>query len=360
MPLPSVKLAYKTHLPSEWSLLPLAQYLGRAMRRAARSSKTGTSSPPGSTCSIASGLARARLDLVVALQPIDDHGDQPARGEEADDGTAERAEMPIDRRDGVPDRPMEAEALGDEAERLDAADGGGGHDRDEGDGQVVIELAQRLHEGPAIGAEYENAVGGVDQRHAGGEQRREDQDRPDRQPLGALGGGDAEDADLARRVEAQPEQETQRVHVPARADEAEERPEQAAEQPALRQEAVEVRLGIAPAALHPREGAIDRAQHEEVGERDGEEKQRRDAGADQRADRLDGGEPRLDRRRGAGDADRRQHDHGRMAEREVEAHRDRPPALLHELAGDVVDGGDVIGVDGMARAEAIGEHRRPQ
>jgi len=47
-----------------------------------------------------------------------------------------------------------------------------------------------------------------------------------------------------------------------------------------------------------------------------------------------------------------------MAEREVEAHRHRSAALLHEFAGDVVDGGDVIGIDGVARAETVGEQRR--
>ena len=50
-----------------------------------------------------------------------------------------------------------------------------------------------------------------------------------------------------------------------------------------------------------------------------------------------------------GDGDRGQHHHGRMAEREEEADRDRPLALLHQLARDVVDGGDVIGVDGVAQ-----------
>jgi hypothetical protein len=44
-----------------------------------------------------------------------------------------------------------------------------------------------------------------------------------------------------------------------------------------------------------------------------------------------------------------------MAEREPEAHRDRALALLHELARDIVDGGDVIGIDPVAQAKAPGE-----
>ena len=53
-------------------------------------------------------------------------------------------------------------------------------------------------------------------------------------------------------------------------------------------------------------------------------------------------------------------DDGRMAEREKEADADRPLALLHQLAGDVVDGGDVVGVDRVAQAEAVGQERRAE
>ena len=44
-----------------------------------------------------------------------------------------------------------------------------------------------------------------------------------------------------------------------------------------------------------------------------------------------------------------------MAEREIEPERDRPLALLHQLAGGVVDGGDMVGIDGVAQPEAVGE-----
>ena len=68
----------------------------------------------------------------------------------------------------------------------------------------------------------------------------------------------------------------------------------------------------------------------------------------------------LDRDGGEGDGERQAEDDGGMAERKVEADADRLLALMHELAGDVVDGGDVVGVDGVAQAEAIGEKRGPQ
>src|SRR2546428_10239251 len=44
-----------------------------------------------------------------------------------------------------------------------------------------------------------------------------------------------------------------------------------------------------------------------------------------------------------------------MAEREEEAHTDRLLALLEQLPRGVVDGRDVIGVEGMPQAEGVGQ-----
>jgi hypothetical protein len=46
-----------------------------------------------------------------------------------------------------------------------------------------------------------------------------------------------------------------------------------------------------------------------------------------------------------------------VAEGEEEADAQRPLALVHQLAGGVVDGGDVVGVEGVPHAEGVGEHR---
>ena len=49
-----------------------------------------------------------------------------------------------------------------------------------------------------------------------------------------------------------------------------------------------------------------------------------------------------------------------MAERKEEADADRALALLHQLARDVVDRRDMVGVDRVAQAEGIGEQRRSE
>ncbi len=55
-----------------------------------------------------------------------------------------------------------------------------------------------------------------------------------------------------------------------------------------------------------------------------------------------------------------QHHDRRVAERKEEADADRTLALLHELAGDVVDRRDMVGVDRVAQAERIGQQRRAE
>ena len=46
-----------------------------------------------------------------------------------------------------------------------------------------------------------------------------------------------------------------------------------------------------------------------------------------------------------------------MTEREKEPDGDRSFPFLHKLAYDIVDRRDVIGVDGMAQAESVGQER---
>src|SRR6185437_15897272 len=238
---------------------------------------------------------RDHLDLVVAPPTIDEGRGEPAHDEDADDHEAEIAEIILHEADPAPHAAGERELVGDEPQRLDAADDERHDDRNEGDRHVVIELADGLDEGPAIGAEHQDAVGRIDERHAGGEERREGEDRPDRQPVRGLGGGDAEEADLRRRVEAEPEQEAERIHVPALADEAEERPEDPAEDAAPRKEDLEILLDQRRAAADGAKGTPDGGEDDDVDRRDRQEEKRRNPGTDDAADFPEALEARLER-----------------------------------------------------------------
>ena len=92
--------------------------------------------------------------------------------------------------------------------------------------------------------------------------------------------------------------------------------------------------------------------------RDHVEERPRDARPDQAGDRVQGRAVVLDRTGQRLDAEREQQreheDHRRVPEREEEADAERPLALLHELARGVVDGRDVVGVEGVAHAQRVG------
>ena len=55
-----------------------------------------------------------------------------------------------------------------------------------------------------------------------------------------------------------------------------------------------------------------------------------------------------------GNCQRKHDDDGGVADREPETNADRAFALLHQLAGDVVDGGNVVRIYGVAQAETVG------
>ena len=61
--------------------------------------------------------------------------------------------------------------------------------------------------------------------------------------------------------------------------------------------------------------------------------------------------------RGSRDGGRAENDDGRMPEREHESNGYGTLAVLHQLARHVVDRGDMIGVDGVTQAEAVGQQR---
>ena len=60
------------------------------------------------------------------------------------------------------------------------------------------------------------------------------------------------------------------------------------------------------------------------------------------------------------DSDGSKDDDGGVAEGKEEAYRVRRFAFLHQLANDIVDGGDMVGVEGMPKPEHISQERRPE
>ena len=103
------------------------------------------------------------------------------------------------------------------------------------------------------------------------------------------------------------------------------------------------------------EAAPDPAEDDQIGQRDQQQEDGGDGGANDAADFLERKKAVLHRRGGGGDGEGSQDHDGGMAEGEEEPGVDRAFAVLHQLADDVVDGGDVIGVYRVAQAEDPGQ-----
>src|SRR5579872_1973247 len=117
------------------------------------------------------GSMRGRF-LVETEPVIEGKGEQPAHEEYADDEIAEIGKTFTEVGHRPPEAAFELQLAGNQTERLDSADQKRHHDGDGGDGEVVPELPNWIEKGPAIGADHQHTVGGVEERHAGGEQRR--------------------------------------------------------------------------------------------------------------------------------------------------------------------------------------------
>ncbi len=175
-----------------------------------------------------------------------------------------------------------------------------------------------------------------------------------------LGRRNAEQAHFGRGVEAEAEQDAKRIHLPATLDQTEKAAEQASEQPAIGEHQVEVFLDEPAPALDGLERPPHRGEDDDVGDRDGEQKQRRHQGSDDAAKALERIETTLQFGRCDRDCDGQRDDDCRVAEREKQADPDRPAAFLHQFAGHVVDRRDVIRVEGVPQAKTIGERGRAE
>ena len=128
---------------------------------------------------------------------------------------------------------------------------------------------------------------GVDQRHAGGKEQREDQDGEDRQAFTGLDGSDAEQPDLGGGVESQTEEHADRIHLPTAVDHAAAAGGRIV--PAGRAGRAS-RRARRSAGVSPRRARLNAAkmssEHDQIDGGDQQEKERRDRRTDERAEAL--------------------------------------------------------------------------
>src|SRR3954468_24706523 len=145
-----------------WRRRPRATAEGRrGAAPHARSSRYGRGRPIALSVSSSAVVQYGAPLLLDVAEPPDSERDDPRRDEQADDAEPEHAE--VEPRDSLPDRPAERPlGLGD-LQQLYGADDPRGGDGQSGDREVVVDLAHRLGEGPAVGEVHERSVDRVEQ-----------------------------------------------------------------------------------------------------------------------------------------------------------------------------------------------------
>ena len=136
-------------------------------------------------------------------------------------------------------------------------------------------------------------------------------------------GRDREQPDLAGRVEAEPEEDAERVHLPARVDPVGEARRNKRLMRPWSSSRASSRLLVVAAALHLAEDAQDVGQDEQVEDPDDQQERARDGGADRAAVALEAREVGADRLRSRRPGRRQREDDRRVAEREEEADAER-------------------------------------
>src|ERR1017187_8189460 len=125
-------------------------------------------------------------------------------------------------------------------------------------------------------------------------------------------------------------------------------------------QSLKILFNVCSSAPHPHKGAIHRAEHDQVHDGNAEQEQARHQRADHSPNLSRRIDAMLQRQRSRRNCDR-SHDHDRrMPQREHQSHRNRPLALLHQFARDVVDCRDVVRIHRMAQSKAVRQKRGAQ
>ena len=165
----------------------------------------------------------------------------------------------------------------------------------------------------------------------------------------------SQQADFSGGIKTQAEQQAQRIEVPGTADQPEQRAQQSGNRAAAGEYRAHFLLADPFAAAYSVKRLVHRAQDEQVDQRHQQQERGRHRGANQPTDAVKGFDFAFERRGRQGDTERGKDHHGAVPEREEQADTRGLSAFLDQLAGGVVDGGDVIGIHGMAQAEAVGQ-----
>ena len=232
------------------------------------------------------GAVPALLDVAVAPHR---QGHRPRHREHAHEDESRRVDVEVGHE--APEPTGQVELARQEAEDFDGPDEERRHHRQARDHDVVIDLADRPRERPAVGEVHEAPVQRVEQAHTRREEDGQRQHGVERQPARHRRPRQHQQGDLGGGVEAEAEEHADRVDLPRRVDAPGERPEEPVHEAALVELLLELIVVVeAPAQVH--EDADDRHQDHEVERGDQVQKRPRHRRPDDGGDAVQPRRPR--------------------------------------------------------------------
>src|SRR5581483_1267317 len=154
------------------------------------------------------------LQAAVSHESVRSRGDNPAQDENTDNQNTNHAKVLVEIAYAAPEPPVHVELIAENSQHLNASDYKGDEYGDRSDGHVVIELANRVDECPAVSPEHQNSIDGINQTHPCREEQWKEQRGPEGHGMGGCGGRDSQQSDLRRGFKAQPEEKADEIHLP--------------------------------------------------------------------------------------------------------------------------------------------------
>ena len=129
------------------------------------------------------------------------------------------------------------------------------------------------------------------------------------------------------------------------------------QQSSIAQQQIEIFLDVGLARANLDEGSADGTQNDQVHGRNPKKKNCGKQRADQSADFPDRIHSCCSANGGPGNRNGSHQNDGGMSQGKHEPDGDRPLAFLHQLAGHIVDGGNMVGIHRMPKAKTVGQKR---
>src|SRR5881409_63197 len=212
------------------------------------------------------------------------HRGKPRRHENADNPIADRLKVKPSK--PAPERALKIQLPRQHLQKLNTANNKRDKDRDDRNGQIIVDLPERLHKSPTVRHTHSHTVSRIDKYHSQSKHHRQYQNHPDRnRRSNPKTHSESKEKNLTRSVKPQAEEHADRVNLPWPLDYPEEPLEVPVEKSTILQQIIQLRLvNTSPSKIL--EHAVDTSHDQSVHSSNQEQEQSGHGGSDNRSRSL--------------------------------------------------------------------------